>query len=158
MTNNDVIRRIRYIFDFSDSKMIEIFALADKTVTRAEVSDWLKREEDAAFLPCYDDELATFLNGLIISMRGPKEGPKPIPEKRLSKNTILKKLKIALNLKAEDMLDIFDLADYSVSKYELSAFFRKPEHKHYRPMRDQMLRNFLKGMQSKYREIPLQEN
>jgi len=65
---------------------------------------------------------------------------------------ILKKIKIALDLKAEDILDILVLADLKVSKYELSAFFRKPEHRHYRPLRDQILRNFLKGMQIKYRD------
>jgi len=152
MTNNDVIRRLRYTFDISDSKMIKIFALADKKVSRAEISDWLKREEDPAYKACYDDDLAVFLNGLIIDKRGKKEGPQPVPEKILTNNLILKKIKIALDLKAEDILDILGLADLKVSKYELSAFFRKPEHKHYRPLRDQILRNFLKGMQLKYRD------
>jgi len=152
MTNNDVIRRIRYTFDFSDSKMVEIFALADKKVTRAEISDWLKREEDEAYVVCFDDELAVFLNGMIVSMRGAKEGPPPAIERTLSNNVILKKIQIALNLKADDVLSILNLANFSVSKYELSAFFRKPDHKHFRPLRDQILRNFLKGMQLKYRD------
>ncbi len=153
MTNNDVIRRIRYIFDFSDSKMMQIFGLADKKVSRAEISAWLKKEEDQGFVVCYDDELAAFLNGLIVSRRGPKEGPAPQTEQRLSNNIILKKIKIALDLKAKDLLEILELAGISVSKYELSAFFRKPEHKHYRPLRNQILRNFLKGLQLKYRDI-----
>ncbi len=152
MTNNYVIRRLRYTFDLSDSKMIEIFALADKKVNRAEISDWLKREEDPAYKACYDDDLAVFLNGLIIDKRRKKDGPQPAPEKIMSNNLILKKIKIALDLKAEDVLDILVLADLKVSKYELSAFFRKPEHKHYRPLRDQILRNFLKGLQIKYRD------
>ena len=42
-------------------------------------------------------------------------------------------------------------ADFSLSKHELSAFFRKPEHKHYRKCKDQVLRYFLKGVQLKYR-------
>jgi uncharacterized protein YehS (DUF1456 family) len=152
MTRNDILRRIRYTFDFSDSKMISIFALADHKVTRTEISDWLKREEDTAYRTFYDDELAVFLNGLIIEMRGKKDGPLPAPEKKLSNNVILKKLQIALNLRAEELLEILELADLKVSKYELSAFFRKPEHKHYRPLRDQILRNFLNGMQTKYRK------
>jgi len=61
------------------------------------------------------------------------------------------KLKIALNLKAEDVLEIMELAGFLMSKHELSAFFRKPGHKHYRECKDQILRNFLKGMQLKYR-------
>ena len=155
MTKNDILRRIRYTFDFSDSKMIAIFALAEHKVTRTQISDWLKREEDPAYKTFYDDERADFLNGLIIDMRGKKEGPLPKPERILTNNVILKKLQIALNLKAEDVLDVLALADLKVSKYELSAFFRKPDHKHYRPLRDQILRNFLNGMQIKYRVDPL---
>ena len=151
MTKNDILRRIRYTFDFNDEKMIAIFALANHKATRAEISDWMKREEDPAYKILYDDELAVFLNGLIIEKRGRKEGPVPKPEKKLTNNVILKKLQIALNLRAEELLEVLMLADLKVSKYELSAFFRKPDHKHYRPLRDQILRNFLNGMQLKYR-------
>lgn len=151
MTNNDVLRRIRYIFDLSDRKMISIFGLGGYETNRTEISDWLKKEDDPALVPCYDEQLANFLNGLIIEKRGKREGPEPIAEKRLSNNLVLKKLKIALDLKAEDILAILDLADLYISKYELSAFFRKPDHKHYRKCRDQVLRNFLKGLQLKLR-------
>ena len=69
----------------------------------------------------------------------------------MTNNIIFMKLKIALNLKAEDVLEIMDLADLSISKHELSAFFRRPGHKHYRECKNQILRNFLRGMQLKYR-------
>lgn len=151
MTNNDILRRIRYIFDFNDSKMIAIFGLADHKVTRGQISDWLKKDEDPAFKKCSDTQLAIFLNGLINDKRGKKEGSQPEPEKHLTNNMIFMKLKIALNLKAEDVLEIMALANLSISKHELSAFFRKPGHKHYRDCQDQILRNFLKGMQLKYR-------
>jgi uncharacterized protein YehS (DUF1456 family) len=151
MTNNDILRRIRYIFDFNDSKMIAVFGLAGLQVTREEISDWLKKDDDPAFQNCSDTQLAIFLNGLINDKRGKKEGPQPDPEKRLTNNIIFMKLKIALNLKAEDVLEIMDLADLRISKHELSAFFRRPDHKHYRECKDQILRNFLKGMQLKYR-------
>jgi uncharacterized protein YehS (DUF1456 family) len=150
--NNDILRRIRYTFDFSDSKMIAIFALGGHKVTREQVSDWLKKDDDPAFQQCSDIQLAIFLNGLIIDRRGKKEGPQPKPEQRLSNNIIFRKLKIALDLKAEDILDIMALADMHISKHELSAFFRKPGHKHYRECKDQILRNFLSGVQLKYRD------
>lgn len=152
MTNNDILRRIRYTFDFNDSKMIALFGLADQQVTRGQISDWLKKEDDPAYQKCSDRQLAIFLNGLINDKRGKKEGPQPEPEKRLTNNIIFMKLKIALNLKAEDVLAIMDLADLRMSKHELSAFFRRPDHKHYRDCNDQILRNFLKGMQLKYRD------
>ncbi len=151
MTNNDILRRIRYIFDFNDSKMIAIFGLADHQVTRGQISDWLKKDDDPAYQKCGDTQLAIFLNGLINDKRGKKEGAQPESEKRLTNNIIFMKLKIALNLKAEDVLEIMNLANLSMSKHELSAFFRKPGHKHYRDCKDQILRNFLKGMQLKYR-------
>ena len=152
MTNNDILRRIRYTFDFSDSKMIAIFNLGDLEVTRGQVSDWLKKEDDPAYQNCTDIKLALFLNGLINDKRGKKEGPQPKPEKRLTNNIIFRKLKIALNLKADDVLDIMDLVNLHISKHELSAFFRKPDHKHYRACKDQILRSFLKGVQLKYRD------
>ena len=99
-----------------------------------------------------DRTLACFLNGLINEMRGKKEGNQPEPENRLNNNIIFKKLKIALNLKAEDILRIMALVDFSMSKHELSAFFRKKGHKHYKKCQDQILRNFLHGIQIEYRD------
>jgi len=152
VNNNDVLRRIRYAFDYSDSKIIEIFDLGDLKVTREEISDWLKKDDDPAFQECSDPQLAAFLNGLIVDRRGKKEGQQPSPEQRINNNIIFRKLKIAFDLKAEDVLDILKLADMDISKHELSAFFRKPGHKHYRNCMDQILRNFLYGVQLKYRD------
>lgn len=149
--NNDIVRRLRYTFDFSDSKMISIFGLVDCAVTRAEISDWMKKEDDPAFVKCTDQQLATFLNGLIVEFRGKQEGPSPEPEIRLNNNIILRKLKIALNLQAEEMLEILELAGVKISKHELSAFFRKPNTTHYRICQDQLLRKFLSGLQTKTR-------
>ena len=151
MTNNDVLRRIRYTFDFDDSKMMAIFGLAESDVTRAQISDWLKKEDDPDYQKCTDQQFATFLIGLIVENRGKKDGPQPEPETHLSNNIIFRKLKIALNLQADDVLKLVNQGDFRISKHELSAFFRKPGHKHYRECKDQVLRNFLKGMQLKYR-------
>lgn len=155
MTNNDILRRIRYIFDLNDSKVIAIFSLAELAVTREQISDWLKKDDDAAYKSLSDTQLATFLNGLIIEKRGKKDGPQAVPEKVLNNNIIFRKLKIALNLKNEDVLDILALADLKISKHELSAFFRRADHKHYRVCKDQILRNFLKGVQLKLRPTAL---
>ena len=152
MENNDILRRLRYTFDFNDTKMIDLFAAADKQVTRSEISSWLKRDDDPDFLLLSDRELAIFLNGMINDKRGRKEGPQPEPEDRLNNNIILRKLKIALSLMDEDIIDMLLLADLRVSKHEISAFFRKPDHSKYRPCKDQILRKFLQGIQIKYRD------
>ena len=151
MTNNDILRRIRYTFSFDDTKIIAIFALGGLDVTRAEISDWLKKDDDPEFQKCNDVTLARFLNGLIIEKRGKKDGPQPEPETSLTNNIIFRKLKIALNLQADEVLMLIKQADFSMSKHELSAFFRKPDHKHCRKCKDQVLRYFLKGVQLKYR-------
>ncbi len=152
MDNNDILRRIRYSFDFNDSKMVEIFALGDSKVSRAQISSWLKKDIDPGYVSLTDFQLAIFLNGLIIEKRGKKEGAKPIPERELNNNIIFRKLRIALNLKDDDILAILKLPGIEISKHELSAFFRKPGQSQYRECKDQILRNFLRGMQMKYRE------
>jgi uncharacterized protein YehS (DUF1456 family) len=152
MTNNDVLRRLRYAFDFTDSAMIALFSLGGMSVTRAQVSDWLKKDEDPAFEAFSDEALATFLNGFIVEKRGRKDGDQPVAETQLTRNGMLRKLKIALKLQADDMLAILALAEVSLSKHELSALFRKPTHKHYRECQEQLMRGFLKGLQLKYRD------
>lgn len=151
MTNNDILRRVRYAFDFNDSTMVAIFAEADFKVTEEQVIAWLKKEDEELFVKMTDTELACFLNGLINTKRGKREGEQPQPEDRLDNNMIFQKLRIALNLKAEDILEILQLADFNLSKHELSAFFRKTGNKHYRECNDQVLRNFLQGVQHQLR-------
>ncbi|APD05702.1 uncharacterized protein UJ101_00149 [Flavobacteriaceae bacterium UJ101] len=150
MTNNDILRRIRYTFNYDDSKMIELFQLMNYEVTLEQVKNWLKKDHDPQYQNIPDKQLALFLNGFIIEKRGKKEGPQPVPEKRLNNNIIFRKLRIALNLKDHEILDILKLADFEISKHELSAFFRKPTQSQYRICKDQVLRNFLYGMQRKY--------
>lgn len=132
--------------------MISLFSQADLVVSRSQISDWLKKEDDPQQQACDDKTLAYFLNGLINEMRGKKEGVQPEPENELNNNIIFTKLKIALNLRAEDVLRIMKLAGFVMGKSELSAFFRKPGHKHYRECQDQILRNFLQGIQVEYRD------
>lgn len=139
------------MLDLSDSQMISLFELADYTADRSKVSNWLKPDEDPLFKEITDKELAVFLNGLIIDKRGKRDGPTPLPEDPLSNNMIFKKLKIALNLKSEDIIELFAVIDKQITKNELGAFFRNPNHKSYRPCMDQYLRNFLNGLQTKYK-------
>ncbi len=152
MTNNYIIRNLRYTFNFDDDTMMKLFDLGGYPATRAEISDWLKKEDNPDYKAINDKFLATFLNGFITLKRGKKDGPIPVPEKKLNNNLILRKLKIALELKDTDMLDLFDSVDFKISKHELSAFFRKPNHMHYRQCKDQIVRNFLQGLQLKHRQ------
>ena len=142
---------MRYTFDLSDDKVIRVFALGGLVTGRAEISNWMKPEEDEHYANLEDEKLASFLNGFIIARRGERDGPKMEAEKRLNNNLILRKLIIALNLKSEEAIAVFELADMHLSKHELSSFFRKRDHAKYRQCKDQFLRNFIHGMQIKYR-------
>ncbi len=104
MLANDCLRRIRYILDIDDSGMIGVFAEAGRTVSRAQISAYLKKEDDEGYEECSDLLFATFLNGLINQKRGKQDGKSPKPEKRLSNNIIFRKLKIAFNLQADEIL------------------------------------------------------
>ena len=154
MTTNDTLRSLRYTFNLGDSEMIATFGLADYTVTREQVSQWLKKDEAPDYKLLTDVELAIFLNCFIFKNRGKREGPSPETEKRITNNIVLKKIKIALNLKSDDVKEILSFSDMLVSDHELSALFRKPDHKNYRACQDQILRCFLKGLQLKYRPAP----
>ncbi len=137
---------------------MELFALGGCVANRETISNWLKKEDDTDFVSIYDIDLAAFLNGLIIQKRGKKEGENPKPEKSLNNNIILRKLKIALQLKDDDILHILNLADFKFSRHELSALFRKPDQEQYRLCKDQVLRNFLMGLQLSYRKNNLDTN
>jgi len=149
MINNDVLRSIRYMLDLSDGKIAEICALADPAfvVDKADVPGWLRKEDEEGFVACDDRTLSHFLDGLIVQFRGRDESQPLRPvEKRITNNLVLKKLRVAFELKDVDMHSIFESAGFPVSKPELSALFRQPDHKNFRACGDQLLRNFLKGL------------
>jgi uncharacterized protein YehS (DUF1456 family) len=152
MNHNDVLRRIRYIFDYDDSQMIAVFAHADHAVSREQVCAWLKQDEDAEMVKIHDLEMAVFLNGLINLHRGRKDGPQVQPENRLTNNMVLMKLRIAMNLQSDDVQALLAETGLKFSKHEISALFRKPGHTHYRECEDQLLRNVLKGLQKRLRK------
>ncbi|MDO6545897.1 DUF1456 family protein [Pseudoalteromonas carrageenovora] len=151
MPNNDILRRLRYTFNLTDTAMVDIFAAAEAIVTTEQVIAWLIKEGEQEFVKISDTEFATFLNGFINTKRGKRDGEQPIPESKLNNNIIFMKLRIALNMKAEDVIATLALVDFDLSKHELSAFSRKVENKHYRVCNDQILRLFLTGVQQQYR-------
>jgi len=149
MDNNDVLRRFRYAMDVKDSTMVKIFQLGKCNVDLVGVKALMAKEDDPGFMVCGDDAMGLFLDGLITYNRGVREDGGQPPSKSsqaLNNNLIMKKMKIALELRQDDLMEIFSLAGVSVSKGELTALFRKEGHKNYRPCQDQFLRNFLKGL------------
>lgn len=174
MDNNDFLRRFRYALDIPDSTMVNLFKRADIPVDEAKFRQLLLREEEKGYVHCSDLMLERFLDALILYNRGPQENdkkrpssqnkweqnggkeaystPKKIsPELPLSNNMILKKLRIALELKQEEMQTIFELGGLQVGKGELTAFFRNEHHKNYKPCGDQYLKKFMNGLGVRHR-------
>ncbi|TFE04013.1 DUF1456 family protein [Jeotgalibacillus salarius] len=173
MTNNDILIRLRYALDIKNVEMVEIFKLGGVDVSKEDVLKILTKideddfydeydepEETEDYIKCTNSMLESFLNGFIIFKRGPQE-PRPgqsnKPDRSIKNhasvnNVLLKKVKIALSLTSEEMLDLFDRAGITVTKGELSALLRKEGHKNYKPCMDRFARNFLKGLTLKYRD------
>ena len=158
MTNNDILRRLRYALTISNDEMVEMFAKGNLAIDHAQLHGWLMKEaeegevQEAGYAACPDSALSQFLDGLIVTRRGVREdAPPQVVPNRINNNLILRKLRIALNFKEEDMLGTLKLANFNLSKSELSALFRSKDHKHYQDCGDQILRNFLLGLTAKYR-------
>lgn len=164
MDNNDILIRLRYALEIKNKDMAEIFKLGGVEVTVPEVIKILTKSDDDEVedddqIKCNNSMFDSFLNGLIIFKRGkqdPKPGQQETPEPAQKKsanvnNLLLKKVKIALALTTEDMLDIFDKSGITVTKGELGALLRKEGHKNYKECGDKFARNFLKGLAIKYR-------
>ncbi|MAB98061.1 MULTISPECIES: DUF1456 family protein [Pseudomonas] len=147
MLNNDVLRSLRYTLNINDEELAEIFQLSNKTITADEVSLLLKKEDEEGFVLCDDELMAHFLDGLVYFKRGKDDSRPAQPfELPITNNIILKKLRVAFELKEDDMHQIMQSVDFPVSKPEMSALFRKFGHSNYRTCGDQFLRNFLKGL------------
>lgn len=164
MNNNDMIIRLRYALELSDKTMLEIFDLGEYSITSEQLRHVLTKQDPELELPrdaaCSDRMLESFLNGLIILKRG-KQEVKPgtkvpnlflISSAATVNNVLLKKVKIALSLTSEDILDVLHLAGVYASPSELSAILRKEGQRNYKPCGDRYARNFLRGLTIHYRE------
>lgn len=145
MNYNDILRRMRYALNLTNAGIIRLMALGGRPMTEADLDLLLKKDDEPGFVDCPDILLEAFLDGLILDRRGPRpDGPEPA--EALNNNLVLRKIRIALELKDTDIVRILNAAGMDVSKSELSALFRKPGHRNFKPCRDQLLRKFLTGL------------
>ena len=152
MKNNDILRRLRYALDISDVKMIEIFGKSNFNVNKDEIRNMLKKEDEEGFYNVNDRIMTLFLDGFIIFKRGDNPKQEEVKkEKKLTNNEILKKIKIALSLKTEDILELMELAESPISKSELGAVLQKKDHKNYKECGDKYIKKLLQGLTMKFR-------
>ncbi len=148
MSNNDLLRSLRYALNVNDRGMVDIFALSGTEVDLDFVEGLLGREDDEGYIECGDMVATRFLDALIVHRRGPPRPgtPPPDPRARLNNNVILRKLRIAFELKDDDIHEILHIGEFPLSKSEVSAFFRTPSHPNFRLCGDQVMRHFLRGL------------
>lgn len=173
MNNNDILIRLRYALDIKDIDMIEIFKLGGIEVTKEELQRMLLKaksnsdintddefEAHADMKKCNNYMFESFLNGFIIYKRGKQESAQGEAEKqsfvikdnKSVNNVMLKKVKIALSLTSDDILEILKITGVNLSKGELSAVLRKEGQRNYKECGDRYARNFLKGLAIKFRK------
>ena len=144
MTNNDILRRLRYAFDFNNVQVAKIMAHIKEGVEPVQIGRWIQQDDSD---PLTDAGLCQFLDGLIIEKRGARpDGSIPEPQESITRNEILKKLRIALSLRDEGMMAVFKEADFVVTKAELGSFFRKEGQRNYAECPEQVLRKFIQGL------------
>ena len=152
MLNNDVLRSLRYILKTDDTALVSVVALGGATVTRPEISSYMLKEEEPGYTVCPHRVMAAFLDGLVTHRRGQKpDAPRLPPEKLVTNNVVLKKLRVAFELTDGDLVAMMADTGCPVSKSELSALFRKPTHTNFRAAGDQFLRNFLRALTTRIR-------
>jgi uncharacterized protein YehS (DUF1456 family) len=139
------------MLNISEFKLVELVALAGGDVTQAKMNAYIKKEDEPGFEECPQNVLSRFLNGLVYFKRGKDDSRPPLAPELPTNNVVLKKLRVAFELKDEDILAILESVGFRVSKTELTALFRKEGHHNYRPCGDQLLRNFLKGLTMRIR-------
>ena len=151
MQTNDVLYKIKTALNLDDESIIEAYRLAEYKMSPEHLDHLLKRHQDEEFESCSYEELGVFLDGLILLKRGPSPKKSNRDEAvELGNNLILKKLRIALELKEPETEIIFGLGEAQLSKQQLASLFRKEGHKNFKACSDELLMAFLDGLDEFY--------
>jgi len=151
INTNEILYRIQQAMNLTTEEMIEAYKLEAYNMETSHLESLLKRRNDIGFILCTYEELGLFLDGLVTLKRGPS--PKKANNDEvieLTNNLILKKLRIALELKEAETEIIFGLADIELTKQQLASLFRKEGHKNFKACSDELLMAFLEGLDEYY--------
>jgi len=151
LKTNDILYKIQKALNLSQEEMLEAYKLAEYKMEATHLDSLLKRRQDEGSKLCSYEELGVFLDGLVILKRGPNPKKSNDDEAvELTNNLILKKLRIALELKEAETEIIFSLGEAQLSKQQLASLFRKESHKNFKECSDELLMAFLDGLDEFY--------
>jgi len=150
ISTNEILYRIQKALNLSTEDMIEIYKLASHAMSWEHLDSLLKRRQEEGFMLCSYEELGVFLDGLVTFKRGPSPKKSNDEVVELTNNLILKKLRIALELKEAEIEIIFGLAEIELTKQQLASLFRKESHKNFKPCSAELLMAFIEGLDEFY--------
>lgn len=150
ISTNEILYRIHKALNLSIDEIIKAYELEEYKMEASHLGALLKRRQEDGFMLCSYEELGVFLDGLVTLKRGPSPKKKSEEAVELTNNLILKKLRIALELKESETEIIFGLAEVELSKQQLASLFRKEGHKNFKACSDELLMAFLEGLDEFY--------
>jgi len=149
-STNEILYRIKKALNLSEEEILKAYELEEYEMKASHLDALLTRRQDKSFQLCSYEELGVFLDGLVTLKRGPSPKNNENLEVTLTNNLILKKLRIALELKEAETEIIFGLADVTLTKQQLASLFRKESHKNFKKCSDALLIAFLEGLDEFY--------
>ena len=151
MNTNDTLYKISKALNLSQEEILKAYTLENFEMDASHLENLLKKRQDKGFTTCSYEELGVFLDGLVTLKRGPspkKENDDEIVD--LTNNLILKKLRIAQELKEPETEIIFGLGEVTLTKQEMKSLFRNEKHKNFKACSDELLNAFLDGLDEFY--------
>jgi len=151
MQINDILFKIKTALSLKNSDIVKLYSLVNYNITEERIDNILKRRQDQGYEEATYEELGLFLDGLVVLKRG--ENPKKSESDEvveLTNNLILKKLRVAMNLKESELVIVFALAEVTLSKRQIGSLFRKEGGKNFKVCSDELLMAFIEGLDEFY--------
>jgi len=151
MKINDILFKIKTALSLKNSEIVKAYSLVEYTMTEERLNNVLKRRQDQGYEEANYEELGLFLDGLVLLKRG--ENSKKVESDEvveLTNNLILKKLRVAMNLKESDLVIVFALAEVVLNKRQIGSLFRKEGGKNFKACSDELLFAFIEGLDEFY--------
>ncbi len=151
MKTSVVITALKDALNLSRPQILSLYNLVSYPMSKERLDGILKNPSNKRSITATYEELGLFLDALILHKR--KESPNSTDsdeEIELTNNLILKKIRVALNLKEYEIAIIFELVDFKISKSKIKNLFRSPKHPKYIECDDKTLLAFLEGLNEFY--------
>ena len=151
MQINDILFKITDALHLDHKMLIEAYKLADYEMSDERISNILKRRQDKGYEEATFEELGVFLDGLVLFKRGPSDKVASEDEVvDLTNNLILKKVRVAMELKEAELVILFALGETTLTKRQIGSLFRKEGGKNFKTCSDELLMAFLDGLSEFY--------